>query len=387
LLHDVFFGGPFLFDFDTRYVNFAREWYAFDDRAKDANNNFIPETDTTRIGVYNQESDLIRTGQRLDMTPRLSLPFAIGPFVDVLPSVSYRESQYRFPLPGLDAAERRLLRSDVSLRTRFSRVYADSEDVKSNKYRHEIVPEVKHTSIPWSARSKHPFFGITDEESYFTSNTALTDQDDNKQFDYHDRLYEKNLFTFSLSNYLIRKKWNDQKAEYKQIALFRLQQSYDYNEAIKPSHPRQPWSDIAALLDVRLDWFETNTLVRYYPYQNLTTTFSRVRLMHPRRHSLELKYSQDYQFVKADRIYATARSEDLTAAATLYLKLIDLTGQSVYSWTTHKFSDYGYILSIRPPGDCWQIAFGQTWLPNDIRYALNVAFLFDGKNATNLSSK
>lgn len=380
-----FFGGPFLFDFDTRYVNFAREWYAFDDRAKDTNNNFIPETNTSRLGIYNSETDLIRTGQRLDMTPRLSLPFALGPYMDVLPSVSYRESQYRFPLTGLDAAERRLVRSDVSLRTRFSKVLGDTEDPRSDRYRHEVVPEIKHTSIPWSARSKHPFFGISDEESYFTANTALTDQDENKQFDYHDRLYEKNLFTFSLSNYLIRKKWNGTRSEYKQVALFRLQQSYDYNEAIKHGHPRQPWSDIAALLDVRLDWFETNTLVRYYPYQNLTTTFSRVRLTHPRRHNLEMQYSQDYQFFKSDRVYATARSEDLILSATAYLRSLDITGRSIYSWATHKFSDYGYVLSVRPPGDCWQIAFGQTWLPNDIRYNLNVAFLFDGKNATNVS--
>lgn len=378
-------GTPLLLDVDTKYVNFAREWYAFDDRKRLGTNSFAPETSVSDIGVYNSDRDLIRTGQRLDLTPRLSLPFAMGPFVDVLPSVSFRESQYRFPIAGLDSAERRLVRSDLSFRTRFSKVFGDQEDPKSNRYRHEVVPEIKHTSVPWSSRSKHPFFGTSDEDAYFTANTALTDFDENKQFDYHDRLYERNLFTFAISNYLIKKDWSNEIAKYRQIALFRLQQSYDYNEAIRPGDPRQPWSDISALLDVRLDWFETNSLVRYYPYQNVATTFSRVALIHPRRHTLNVTYSQDYQIVKGQQVNTTARTEDLSVGASLYFKMLDLSGQTAYSFVTRKFSDYGYVATIRPPGDCWQIGFGQTWVPNDIRYNLNVAFLFDGKNATSFS--
>lgn len=378
-------GGPFLFDLDTKYVNFAREWYAFDDR-KRVGSTFTSEDDPNAIGVYNSDRDLIRTGQRLDVTPRVSLPFALGPYVDVLPSISYRESQYRFPITGQDSAERRLIRSDVSFRTRFSRVFGDLENHKATRYRHEIVPEIKHTAIPWSARSRHPFFGITDEDSYFTANTALTDFDENKQFDYHDRLYERNLITAGISNYLIRKKWELENPVYKQIVLFRVQQSYDYAEAIRPGDPRQPYSDISGLLDVRLDWFETNSLVRYYPYQNVATAFSRVRLIHPRRHSLDVIYSQDYQIVKGQQVNTTARTEDITVAASLYFRMLDLMARSTYSFVTQKYSDYGYVLSLRPPGDCWQIAFGQTWLPNDIRYNLNVAFLFDGKNATSLSN-
>lgn len=375
---------PFLFNFDVNYDNFTRESRAFDDRVL-SGNKLVPQTDPTAsdYGVYSSSTDLIRTGQRTDMQPRISMPVSLGPYIDILPSATYRETHYQFPVKEQATAQRRLFRTDISARTHFSKIFSNSDNPRGNRYRHEIVPEITHTSIPWVQRQNHPFFGPSDEESFFTSNTALSDADENKQFDYHDRLYERNLFTFALSNYLIRKKWTDDKSEYSRIALFRLSQSYDYYESVRKTDPRQPYSDISALLDVRLDWFETNTLVRYYPYQNVTTSASRVRLVHPRKHYIEFNYSQDIQIIKGQSINLSNRTEDLITTAGVYFNQVGLEGKSQYSFVTHKFSNYGYLLTLKPPGDCWYIAFGQERKQDELLYTFTASFLFDGKTAVN----
>lgn len=394
LMPQKIFNTPFHFSFNTKYNNFARDGYTFDDRKKDSSGNFTPETDTSKIGIYNSDTDLIRTGQRLDLSPRISAPFSLGPYVDILPSIAYRETLYQFALGEKKSAERRLVRTDVSARTRFSTVINDDDtNPRATKYKHEVVPEITHTSIPWTQRQNHPFFGPTDEDSYYASNTALNDSD-NLQFDYNDRINERNLFTFSISNYLIRKQWEGDNAQYNQIALFRLSQSFDYYESIKKSDPNQPWSEIEGLLDVRLNFFETNTLVRYYPYQNVATTAARVKGIHPRGHYLQFNYSQTFAISKGSTVRTESRGESLETAAGFVMNYATIAGKITYALvsdlatgkSTHKFKNPGYILTLRPPGNCWSITFGQEQIESgEIKYSFNFLFMFDGKNATNIN--
>ncbi len=394
---------PFVFNMDTKYNNFARDGYTFDDRTA----SFDIEKNVDRIGVYNSESDLIRTGQRLDLTPRISAPLALGRYIDIIPSLSYRETDYQFALGEKKKVERRLFRTDVSARTRFSRIFGeDNPEPKAIRYRHEIVPEITHTSIPWVHRQTHPFFGPTDEDAFYASNTALTDSD-NLQFDYYDRLYERNLFTFSLSNYLIRKNWSDNTAQYNQIALFRLAQSYDYYESIKRGHPNQPWSDITGLLDVRLGFFETNTLVHYYPYHNVANTAARIKFIHPREHFIQFDFTQTFPIEKGKQALSENRSEDLVTSLGFVMPYATVAGHTTYTLyrdrhqnppilggnldhnatytRVPRFHNYGFSVTLKPPGNCWGITYAQEHTDTDINYTFNAIFLFDGKNATSIS--
>jgi hypothetical protein len=60
-----------------------------------------------------------------------------------------------------------------------------------------------------------------------------------------------------------------------------------------------------------------------------------------------------------------------------------------YNTLTEKFTDYGYLIDIFPPGDCWQISFGQV-IPiaesqGEVFYFFNVGFNY-GSGMQNTSA-
>ena len=104
-VHDTpLFGNDLLFRFSADYVKFARDGLAYDDVSLV---NGTPTIDTARSlpasgnstpGVFDPSMDLVRTGQRLDLQPEVSLPFRVGPYFDVLPSLQFRHTQYSFDI-------------------------------------------------------------------------------------------------------------------------------------------------------------------------------------------------------------------------------------------------------------------------------------------------
>ncbi|MDX9732358.1 MAG: LPS assembly protein LptD, partial [Bdellovibrionales bacterium] len=134
-------GSRFFLKWDFNYINFAREDFSYDDVV--ANTGGPPkEIDRSRgdinhagSGVFNPETDVIRAGQRLDLRPELSAPFRIGPYLDVLPSIQMRYTQYSFNVttPAGNAFDpmptRHYIRGRLAIRTQLSRVYdLGSED-------------------------------------------------------------------------------------------------------------------------------------------------------------------------------------------------------------------------------------------------------------------
>ncbi|MEK7357227.1 MAG: LPS assembly protein LptD, partial [Bdellovibrionota bacterium] len=119
-----------LFNLSADYVNFAREDFAWDDVYLAGGTSTI---DTTRTNVganaFDPTTDVIRAGQRFDIQPQISYPFRLGNSIDVLPSVQFRHTQYSLNVttpPGAEfesAPYREYVRSQLSLRTRFSRIY------------------------------------------------------------------------------------------------------------------------------------------------------------------------------------------------------------------------------------------------------------------------
>ncbi len=263
------FDSHLLFSFDLDYVNFARDDYAYDNviqaqagAVTNGNNQSAPygypkQIDTSRNGTaqapatapaapgtpqtagpttpyntgyaggnfggtFNPANDIMRTGQRLDLSPQLSYPIAAGKYVDILPSLQYRRTQYAFNVsppttlpdgsPAVQYAStpyQEYVYAQTSLRTRFYRIFGnqnespkrsdppapatnwvDSESSPADLtqvlkpadypdlYRHEVIPELVASYIPYVAiPSNNPFFNSGTQQPLFLQSVPLSNDD------------------------------------------------------------------------------------------------------------------------------------------------------------------------------------------------------------------
>lgn len=394
----------FVYTLNLDYANFARSGQGYDDMAyyTDANGNKIryvrsncanPNWSNTAgchkdyDGSYDPSIDLIRTGQRLDFLPTLSYPIKVADGVDVLPRVSYRETHYAFNISEDKNYVRRYARAELNGRMDFSRIYGDQIDAKATRYKHEIIPEISYTNIPWIDQGAHPFYGQGQvNDAPYTSTDSITDldlaSDYGLQFDYTDRVYDRNLVTFALTNKLIRKTWISDRPEYQQIGYLKLAQSYDATQANKSQS--EPFSDLSAILDVRLEKFQTYSIFNYYPYHGVTNASSRVRVLNDLGQFAQVALTRQYKISPGKAVDESARTEDWTLSAGFISKYINLMGRVVYdaniqSSDNENPKSWAYIAQFKPPGDCWMITFIQDQVTGgDYNTRLSFEFNFDG---------
>lgn len=425
------------FNLQTDYVNFSREDFAWDDvngdggaapRTIDAN-----RSDPTGGGVFDP-NDVIRTGQRLDLQPEISYPFHVGRYVDIVPVVQFRHTQYSFnvnPPAGEDynpTPYRQYVRGILTARTSFSRIYGQSEsDANANTlqtpprpsanlaqswvdaesqgapiqapkvpdehptlYKHEIQPEFTLTGNPPITQSDSPFFGSGAQVPIFLLNQPISDSDFTAgrglQFDYYDRIAIRNTASFAINNKLTQKSWRGDTPEYRQIANLRLAQSYDLDEAKRTgSGPTFPWSDLSALLDVRLNHFETNTLVQYFPYHNVTNTSSRVRFTDSLGDFFEVNFAQTYLITtRVEEAYA-GRQDNVGLGAGFDTKYLTFTGGVDYDprkyWPIDfRVKSWSTLVTLKPPGNCWGIraTFRQV-IAGESTFRLDFDYKFGGE--------
>ncbi|MFN9066837.1 MAG: LPS-assembly protein LptD, partial [Bdellovibrionales bacterium] len=151
--------------------------------------------------------------------------------LDIVPKLSYRETQYLFPVGNDQQVARLFLKTELTGRLQFSRVYGETL-MESVRYKHLIEPEVTYSSLPWLEQDRSPFFP---SKSFVTpsvgSSTSVSDGDIRSglglQFDETDRILDRNLITFSLNNRLIQRLWSGESSQYRQVVQFRLSQSYN----------------------------------------------------------------------------------------------------------------------------------------------------------------
>ena len=211
------FSSPILFDFESSYNYF-----------------------------YRQDGD---RGHRLDLHPRLYYPLRLKNFFTIEPSLGLRETAWILEPEdtGSSGAQdsttenRELYDIRVDLTSEISRVYG-SRSFGFDRIKHLVKPQVSYDYIP------------------------NLNQDDLPDFDILDRIAGKNAFTYSITNYLVsrtpQKKEEDghhsptATHDYRQINRFKLEQSYDIDEARKSNlaegENREPFSPIIAELDVFL---------------------------------------------------------------------------------------------------------------------------------------
>jgi LPS-assembly protein len=372
------FDSNFLFDFNLNYVNFTRDNISYDNF--DAAGNY----QSTPDGHYDPATDLIRTGQRLDIEPTLTYPIRLGEAFNITPSASYRETQYQFSLGDDPSAYRRYLRTNVSMNTHFSRIYGDPDNPTLSRYKHVIQPDITYTQIPWSEHDSHTFFA---NDNDYKKDQPVSDGD-KIQFDYNDRVYDKNIVTYSVSNKIWRKRYLQGTPEYVQIVRHTLSQSYDIHEENRDSNvKKEPWSEISSLLDLRFDFFETNSSVKYYPYKKSTSQATRVKVLDSRNDYLQLTYSQDFlRQNNGTTIDFNSKTRDLTAGIGFMVKYLQFEGETTYNIIKQSVQAYRFNVKFKPPGNCWAIIFTQEKKTDaEKQFDLNVSFLFDGKSEANLS--
>jgi len=205
---------------------------------------------------YNSNSQYIyywsvdgRRTQRLDAYPRFYLPLLLKPFFTIEPSVGLRGTLWRLDKKefGPEGDKQYYSRGIYDTRLDFF-----SEIFKVFQVEGERIEAIKHSLRP---RVVHQFI-------------PNQDQDDLPNFDATDRIENRNLVTYSLTNTLTSKSRKQGNFEishrrdkdnatvidsatdynYNDFLRFELEQSYDINEA-KEKDPDKPFSPIGARLD------------------------------------------------------------------------------------------------------------------------------------------
>jgi LPS-assembly protein len=412
---------PFLFRFDGVYTNFARMDYSYDDQfnlahpppgspppnckgfprcpAMDENSGKIK-----RDGTFDQDFDLLRTGQRLDIRPSISMPLNVWRYFEMVPRLSFRDMEYTFPLSTPDApisTSQRYVEAEVATRTTFSGIFGDLVSPQGERIKHEFEPEITLSSIPWIKRSEHPFFGGFAGQKHSRLYEPISDADvygDNKiQFDYEDRVFDTKIAELALTNRIIRKRWLHGLPDYSRIATFRLSQSYDLNEAKKVN--AQPFSPVDGLLSLRLDNFETYTTFSYNPYaegyteatreipeKRVTNISSRLRLFDQRDNFLALQFDRILLLSERNLIIDNTQTETLGIGAGIHTPYADLEGVIKKSLLNGSTPSWGLIANLKPPGNCWAIRF---ILNQEIglkpSFHFNMAFDFGGEKITKMN--
>lgn len=396
------------YTFDLNFANFVRSGPAYDDLSlstPDASGRVYRYVTNTcgkiptyedgatcsRVwdGSYDPATDLLRTGQRLDLQPSLFFPISLGNSIDLLPRLSYRETHYNFQAGDETNNVRRYLRTELAGRISFSRVYGDLADPKGTRYKHEIRPELRYTALPWIDHKSHPFFGFSQQtEAPTFENLSVTDEDlagsSGLQFDYRDRIYDRNLLTYSVVNTITEKQWVNEAPAYKQVALVRLSQSYDAWKDSQSDPKKQPWSDISLSADLQFNRVQSAVLVQYFPYQKVANvTGTRVRVNDELGRFAEVGMNKAYVIVSGEEVDRSRLLEDYSFAGGLISRYVNLMGKFTYDARTsdesRKIKSSTYIAQLKPPGDCWLVTFIYNQITGgDTNFRLNFEFTFDG---------
>ncbi|MCB0342602.1 MAG: LPS assembly protein LptD [Pseudobdellovibrionaceae bacterium] len=375
----------FYFNMDLNFTYFARLNSSFDDVINGADGLEVTGiVDTT----FDPTIDLVRSGQRFYVNPTLSYPFHIGPLLDIRPSLTYHEGHYFFA-PSSDIATsdysqhaiRRYLQTDVSAKTQLSSIF-ETEAEENQKYpsafKHEIEPEIIFSTIPWTKRPDHSFFGDFDDQPYRRRAEPVSDGDFNGtnriQFDYQDRLFAKRLINLILTQRIIRKLWYGDIPTYKNTVLFRLSQSYDLNVLDEPEP--KPWSRLDSLLNVNSENVEIYAKASYHPYAGAVNSSSRLRWLFTPQNFMDFTYSQNFVIDENDIFDYGSRAEYWGLGGGLASKYVDLTGHLNFSAISNIIESWETQANLKPPGRCWGIVMSLRKVI-DRDFYVNFEFNFD----------
>jgi LPS-assembly protein len=348
--------------FNAQYVNFSRQSLGYDSpyAVTTSKVGYRPQSP---LGNFNPDTDIVRTGQRLDIQPMLYSPQRIlnNP-VDVTPYLGYRHTQYVLGAVNETAnydffTNRNYVITGLRTSTELSAIYRSAD----TRYRHSIAPSLDFQSIPFFHQPDHTFFGSQDQIPYFLQTQPLQDADlltggRGLQFDYEDRIVGRRLANLGISNRITKKNHTGLGLQYEQPFLFTLTQAYDFIEAKKDDG--RPWQDIRALMKIQWGMVDSLTEVFSFPYHKVTNVSSRVRFNFA-TNFFEFIYS-NYLNVPAlpSQVNLNDRQETLWLSSGLVSTYFSLSGQAEFSLIDKEkpWKQWRLQTEITPPGHCWNIS-------------------------------
>ncbi|CAN5518049.1 hypothetical protein BH10BDE1_BH10BDE1_14230 [soil metagenome] len=405
-------GSRIFFRWDADYTNFTREDFAFDDVVGAGSNRAIDRArgqDSTGItqagsGTFEPGTDVLRTGQRLDLKPEISAPFRIGQYFDVIPSIQFRHTHYEFNVTspagsGFDAGpSRQYIRGRLAIRTQMSRIYEEDSPEqqtadglplptdrlpavegeapaigifqalqvpvvpkKPTRIKHEIEPEIAIQGLPYIQQTNSPFFGDSSSSPIFLDNQPVSNADfysaKGLQFDYDDRITQRNIVSALVTNRFIRKTWSGDTPVYRQIISIKNGTSYEYDKN-NVADGAANFSDIFTVVDARVEPFDTNTSVRYFPLHRVFNTSSRARVTADDGKFLQLSFSQNFLITENVQEAYPGREENIAFAFGFVHKYATVAAEINYlpanfSPVDLKPKSWSVDLLLRPPGNCW----------------------------------
>lgn len=363
---------PLLLQMTGTFTQFARDNFSYDDLNSTSCEGglsrcatVLDSGDVTRDGSFDPNTDFIRAGQRIDLRPSLSMPVNLFKVLEVMPRMTYRELQYRFQTTSTDpnfssSAYQRYLDTDLFIRTRFSRIFGDLKDPQGDRFKHEFEPEIRYSTSPWIESSNHGFFGNFGAQPYSRTLDPITDEGvlglDRLQFDYYDRVYDKEIIEYSLTNRITRKEWVSGSPDYRRMLTFRVSQNYDLREA--RTQRSQPWSQVYGLVDLRLPNFETFSTINYNIYaKDFTQASSRLRFFNDRGGFAQVSFAQILRVNQFNEINRNDQTRNIGLGIGFVSRYLNFAGEANYSAITSRILSWRYVAEIRPPGKCWIFKF------------------------------
>lgn len=337
------------------------------------------------------------TGHRLRLTPTVKAPLSGGGFT-VIPHAGMDYTGYSLDKydPFGDQAvvddggrtrymdtnatddgisQRLTWNAGFTAFTQFTRVFelgSAAEPVAANagqsswtRLKHSIIPRLSYNYTPTiSGQDKHPYF----------------DED--------DRITGENLITYSLTNVLDRRRDRVAlapggedgpqariRSDYLDFFTFRLEQSYDQNEATRnderDQYERRPFTDLLADLTIRPGEYISLTSRTWYSFYKggLTETENYVKLFRDGLGEIWLGY--DYQSSIDE--YKRYRDDDLSIVeiGASWQMAREFSLLAKYRHDFEDAQDLERTIGLAWNADCYSLDFSWTSKPNDNRFEIN----------------
>lgn len=358
----IFDKPPIFYRLNAQYINLVRQGFGYDSpfTTVAGDPGFRPVTST---GVFDPNTDKIRTGQRLDLQQMIYMPLRpLNKAIDVTPYASYRHTQYVLGAQNEQQSfdffpHRNYTQVGINTSTELSAIYQGQD----SRFRHSIVPEVSIQAITNSYQSNSTFFGSQAQIPYFLQTQPLQDADifdtsgRGLQFDYEDRIIGKRLMNLAITNKVTEKSQSPLGTTYTQPVLFSLSQAYDFIEA--KNDRGLPWQDIRGVLNIRRGNFNSLTEASNFPYHKVTNVNSRITYTLMNNNYIELIYA-NYLNVPAlpSSVDRDLRQESALITLGTNTPYMNLYGSVEYSLKDEEWKRWIINSSFTPKGDCWVIA-------------------------------
>jgi LPS-assembly protein len=346
------------------------------------NNNPSPICTPIYDEVFDEGTDIIRTGQRLNFQGALiGKTLTIFDAINIYPQLEYNETQYFFPVGQDRHHQRRYFQFEVLSRSKLFNIYeSKTPETESIKYKHEFIPELQYSWIPWIDQKAHPFFGFTENgEAPFSSSANVSDGDLQNsyglQFDYEDRIYDRHLITLVLLNRVISRRSGD--ASTQPVLDFKLNQSYDVYQASRKENNGQALSTLSGTSNLYLNEFTLSNQFDYYHYLKATNSTTSLTFLNQHQQYFKLGYT-------AKRT-APPNQDDVALSIGFVTKYLNLVTGVVFDASSEPTSDsrlkkHSLIAQFKPPGECWAINFYRDQkIGQKAEWKIKMDFSWDGK--------